>query len=376
MISIKNKKICYGCFACVNSCPQKCIEMKTDKDGFFYPIVDELRCTNCGVCDNKCVSNFSKYKTTEITNAYAAYSRKDSIIRNSSSGGIFSELADYILRQGGIVFGASFDSEWNVVHISISSFSEIGKLQGSKYIQSDMKMMYEQVKTLLNEGKKILFVSTPCQIAGLSSYLSKKFENLYLIDLVCHGVSSQKFWSMYLSEFKKRGISSISFRNKDFGWKNYNIKISFCDGKAYQSTPEADYFMKAFTGNLNLRPSCYKCKFKGSYRYSDLTLADFWGVEKLNLKIVNDNGISLVIANSMKGLHLLNEIRMNVELEEVSIDEAIKYNSAYVQPTIEPVNREGFMEFVRTGSYSKLKKKYLHDSVRIRLYRLKKKLQR
>lgn len=373
---VKNKEICYGCFACVNSCPQKCIEMKMDVDGFFYPIVDELRCINCGVCDNKCVSNSSIYKKTEIANAYAAYSRTDSIIRNSSSGGIFSELADYILRQGGTVFGASFDSEWNVVHISISSFSEIGKLQGSKYIQSDMKMVYEQVKTLLNEGKKILFVSTPCQIAGLSSYLSKKYENLYLIDLVCHGVSSQKFWSMYLSEFKKRGINSISFRNKDFGWKNYNIKIKFCDGKVYQSTPEEDYFMKAFTGNLNLRPSCYKCKFKGSYRDSDLTLADFWGVEKLNLKIANGNGTSLVIVNSMKGMHLLNDIRMNVELEEVSIDEAIKYNDAYVQPTIEPVNREEFMDYVRTGSYSKLKHKYLHDSVRVRLYRLKKKLQR
>lgn len=333
MIKIKNKSECSGCHACFNICPKQCITMTYDSEGFLYPVVDMSACIDCGLCEKVCHVHAAIQNKAE-PKAYACYSLNEEIRAESSSGGMFSLFADNILEKGGAVFGAAFDDNLNVKHICIDSKEQLYKLRGSKYVQSTIGDTYKKAKELLENGKTVLFTGTPCQIQGLRHYLGKDYDNLYTQDIICHGVPSVKLWDKYLKHIKSLHKSDIStqiqpfFRDKTSGWLNYSVKVRLKDGTAHCQSHKKDPFMQMFLSDKALRPSCYSCAYKGIYRDSDITLADFWGADKQVPDMFDDRGTSLLFVNTQKGAALFSEIMGLCKYKEVSANDAVKRNPA------------------------------------------------
>ncbi|WP_370840239.1 Coenzyme F420 hydrogenase/dehydrogenase, beta subunit C-terminal domain [Megamonas funiformis] len=333
MIEIKNKKDCCGCYACYNICPKECITMESDNEGFWYPKIDKDKCINCNLCEKVCpiINPVKRANSKKI--AYAGINKDDQIRVKSSSGGIFSILAEYIIKNNGIIYGASFDENFNIKHKRILCNTDLDLLRGSKYVQSSIGDIYKQVKSDLESNRQVLFTGTPCQVEGLRSYLRKEYVNLITMDFICHGVPSPLVWKKYLEEMKKskqENIKNIYFRNKDIGWKVFSLKIIF-DEKIYINNLSKDLFMKGFLQDVYLRPSCYSCKFKKINRVSDITVADFWGIENILPKMDDDKGTSLIVIHSEKGEQLFDKLSETMILNEVNLNEAIKYNPSMIK---------------------------------------------
>ena len=364
MIEIKNKTMCSGCHACYNICPQSAIIMAEDEKGFKYPKIDKEKCINCGLCEKICPILNIKNKEHEIS-AYAVINKDEKVRLDSSSGGVFNLIANYVLDQKGIVFGATFDKDMLVKHISINNKNDIPKLMTSKYLQSVIGDTYKECKKYLNKGKKVLFTGTPCQIEGLLSYLNKEYDNLYTQDIICHGVPSPKIWKMYLKKLNKNtGQSPIqtNFRQKNSGWDLFELSILYPDS-SYECSHNADVYMQAFLSNYTLRDSCYNCSFKKISRLSDITLGDFWGIDKID-KSMNDNkGTSLVIINSKKGEELLNILKKKCKIKAVDFDNSIKYNPAYFQSCNMPNKREEFFSEINEDNFDQVVNKYTKKSI-------------
>ncbi len=351
MILIKDKKMCSGCSACSNVCPQKCIEMVSDSEGFVYPIINTSKCINCNRCEKSCPI-INKTSTQREPHAYAAYSLNDEIISNSSSGGIFSELALQVLNAGGIIFGAALDENYNLKHIYIDSQDNLYKLQGSKYFQSNIGDSFACAKKFLDSGKTVLFSGTPCQIEGLLSFLNKKYDNLITQDIICHGVPSPLAWKKYFEHISSNSeVKRVNFRDKKLGWKNFSLKISFSDGTEQTKSLSEDLFMKGFLADLYLRPSCYSCSFKSLKRRSDITLADFWGIQYICPEMHNEQGVSLTFINSEKGKELWKKIEPQIKYKEVDLNASIKYNSAAIKSPPENKYRKTFFEKLTHNSF-------------------------
>lgn len=363
MIEIKDKKDCSGCNACKNICPKNAIEMVNDEKGFRYPRVNRDLCIECNLCNKICpVKNELKINNNPI--AYACYNKNLEERLNSSSGGIFILLAKQILEKGGYVVGATYDEEFNVKHTIINDFKDIKLLQTSKYVQSDVGDIYIRVKELLEGGKHILFTGTPCQIEGLNSFLGKKYDKLYLQDIICHGVPSPLVWKKYIayrSEKDNEKPININFRNKDNGWKKFNLKFQYTN-KEYKNNQTKDYYLLAFLKNVILRDSCYDCSFKKKNRISDITLADFWGIENILPDLFDDKGTSLVIINSDKGKELFEKIDKDIVKKEISFEDAIKFNKNMTFSVEKNKNRDKFFENLNNISFDKLCKKYVLDN--------------
>lgn len=353
MIKITDKHKCCGCTACVNVCPKNCISMSADKEGFLYPVVDFVKCIDCGLCEQVCpVLRPVKNETEPLV--YAAVNNDESVRLQSSSGGIFTLLAESVLDREGVVFGACFDQNWNVVHDYTETKEGLAKFRGSKYVQSHVGNCFIQVKTFLDSGREVLFSGTPCQVAGLKNYLHKPYSNLFTVDLVCHGVPSPEVWRRYLQEavcrvygIKKKNlinlgeyISDISFRAKDKGWKKYNIKIIFCNGKVEMMPFFENSYMNVFLSDLSLRPSCYACPTKLHHVQSDITLADFWGVNEIKPDIDDDKGCGLILINCEEKLDFL--YKMNCQLLQQQLERVVEYNPCILSTVNEPANRDFF----------------------------------
>lgn len=353
MIKITDKHKCCGCTACVNVCPKNCISMSADKEGFLYPVVDFVKCIDCGLCEQVCpVLRPVKNETEPLV--YAAVNNDESVRLQSSSGGIFTLLAESVLDRGGVVFGACFDRNWNVVHDYTETKEGLAKFRGSKYVQSHVGNCFIQVKTFLDSGREVLFSGTPCQVAGLKNYLRKPYSNLFTVDLVCHGVPSPEVWRRYLQEavcrvygIKKKNlinldeyISDISFRAKDKGWKKYNIKIIFRNGKVEMMPFFENSYMNVFLSDLSLRPSCYACPTKLHHVQSDITLADFWGVNEIKPDIDDDKGCGLILINCEEKLDFL--YKMNCQLLQQQLERVVEYNPCILSTVNEPANRDFF----------------------------------
>lgn len=367
MIKIKNKELCSGCHSCFNVCPQQCIKMTADFEGFLYPVIDMENCIDCGLCEKACPI-INGYNGAAKGKAYACIN-KDEVIRiNSSSGGIFTLIATEILKTGGIVFGAAFDEELNVHHIEVDSRKDLNLLRGSKYLQSRIGDTYKKVENYLKENRSVLFSGTPCQISGLKSYLKKDYDNLILQDIICHGVPSIYVWQQYLKFRKKTAEQDVdrnilpSFRLKDNGWKNYLLSINFVGEKEYKCIASQDIYIKAFLNNLSLRPSCYACHSKSIVRESDITLADFWGIENVLPEMFDDKGTSLVLVNSEKGRLLFENVADKMICKEVNIDDAIKYNPSAIKSVNRPKNRDKFMNLILNIDFDKAVSKCLKVS--------------
>jgi len=362
-----SSKQCYGCTACMNACPKNCISMQEDSEGFLYPHIDQEICVRCGVCETVCPIYTYAPPQSGTSTAYAAINLSDGVRDKSSSGGIFSLLATYILNKQGIIFGAVLDDNLEVKHISVSSHEELYKLQGSKYVQSDIRGIYKQVKAYLKQGKYVLFSGTPCQVEGLRLFLKSNYQSLFLVDIICHGVPSPLVWREYLNyivhKFKKE-IKYIYFRDKKNGWLNFCLSIHFADNSIEYINRSNDYFFRAFLHNISLRPCCSACLFKHKNRNSDITLADFWGIEHIFPAMHDDHGTSLILVHSKKGQELLHAIENKICYKSVALDIAAQYNSAMTRSVAAHPKRNKFFSSLGTLPFNELVIKYCTDSDR------------
>ena len=339
MIRFSDKHNCCGCEACIQRCPKHCITPVRDDEGFLYPLVDEAACIDCGLCEKACPV-INQQKPRRPLYAYAAINPDEDIRRNSSSGGVFTVLAENVIAEGGVVFGAMFNERWEVVHGQIENIGELDKLRGSKYVQSRIGTSYQAVETSLKAGRKVLFSGTSCQVAGLKKFLRKEYDQLFTVDVVCHGVPSPLLWKEYLASLDASApIQSINMKDKTDGWMGYKMTIKGAQNTLSERASINKYLL-AFSQNLSLRPSCYQCPAKSGKSGSDITLADYWGVEKLLPEMYDNKGTSFVCVNTLRGESALGRIDITMKLADYSL--SVPYNSCLERSTKEPKERAAF----------------------------------
>lgn len=373
-INIIEKARCSGCHACYVGCPENCISMVEDSEGFLYPKVDNNKCNNCGLCEKICpILNYRYPEKDSCGLTFAAINNDESIRLKSSSGGVFTAIAEKVIELGGVVFGAAFDEEFLVKTIYVESVNDLEKLRGSKYVQSIIGDTYRQAKEFLEAGRFVLFSGTPCQIGGLYSFLQKKYNNLLTVDFICHGVPSPLAWKKYLDYVKNNAsasISDISFRFKENGWKDYSVRFKFTNGEDFISKSKNNPYMFVFLNNYSLRPSCYDCYFKSDNHISDITLADFWGVEQEHPEMDDNIGTSLVIINSNAGKSVFDCVSNTLKYISVNFEKSIKYNPCYYCSVLEPVEREIFFKKIEKHGFNIIVKR-IERSEKINAFKLK-----
>lgn len=351
---------CTGCAACAQRCPRTCIEMRRDAEGFLYPVICRDSCVQCGLCYSVCPV-INPHNSTHAPTAYAVKCTDEEIRANSSSGGAFTLLAEYVLDAGGVVFGAGFDETLNVVHTAVETKTSLGRLRGSKYVQSDIGTAYEQAKQYLDSGRMVYFSGTPCQIEGLLNFLGRPYERLITQDLVCHGVPSPMVWRRYLQAMQKKYRASakkINFRYKVPSWRRYGLQMEFSDGGQRVNPRADDFYMRSFLADLCLRPSCYSCTFKKMNRACDFTLADFWGIQNYLPELDDDKGTSLVVCHTPKALALFERIQNRLICAPASLSDAVKHNTAMIQSAQRPAMREAFMLQIQKKPFFDVARKF------------------
>ena len=376
MINIQNKYECCGCSACVQKCPKQCIFIKEDEEGFLYPVLNSQDCIDCGICEKVCpvLHQADERKPLKV---YAVKNRNEEIRKQSSSGGVFTLLAEEVIKEGGVVFGARFDEKWEVKHDFTETMEGLGAFRGSKYVQSRLEDNYQKAEAFLKQGRKVLFSGTPCQVAGLKLFLHKEYDNLLTVDFVCHGVPSPGVWRQYLKETIARmcdknsvssdpismanaHVESISFRNKQFGWKKFSfaLTLSAMARSGVKNTVSLNEvfpqntFMKGFLANLYLRPSCYACPAKCGISGSDITIGDLWGAPSIIGQDDDDKGTSLVLIN--KDIPYLKN-HLSLWVKEIDYSSVLVYNPSIERSVEEPKKRTLF--------YSSLKRGYCMEKV-------------
>ena len=371
MIEIKDTSNCSGCHACANACLKNCIDLISDEEGFWYPQVDKGKCIDCGLCKKVCPI-IHKWQPDEsrTTKAIAAINMNEDIRLKSSSGGVFTLIAEEIINQGGVVFGAAFADDFRSVHhICVDNTDDLNKLRGSKYVQSKIGDSYKQAKDYLDSGRTVLFTGTPCQIGGLYSYLRKQYDNLLTQDIICHGVPSPMVWEKYVDEREQKAASTTQrmiFKYKKYGWKSYAVLFEFSNNTAYVKNHREDSFMKAFLLNSSLRPSCYACSFRGIKRQADVTLADFWGVHNVAPNMDDDKGTSLILIHSIKGKKLFDNISDKIRSLEVDTEVITRFNPAIIKSVLANKKRSAFFKAIqRADCFEKAVKKVSKESIYI-----------
>lgn len=373
MIEIKEKSQCCGCTACSSVCPKKAIVMKQDEEGFMYPIIDKSKCVNCGLCDKVCpIKNVKENKNSQ--HAYIFQNADDKIRRESTSGGAFTAIAEYVIDNNGIVYGAVFDDKYKVIHKGIDNKEELYKFRNSKYVQSEMENCYSEIKEYLNKGKLVCFSGTSCQVEGLKNYLGKHYENLILVDVVCRAVPSPLIWKKYLNMRKKqyKDISKIMFRDKYYGYKYSNLSIynKNSDKKQeYHKGVDSDPYLRAFFTNICDRPSCYECKFKKLHRESDISIWDCFNVEKFDKNFDDDKGTSRVLTHTENGKNIIDILNQKNKVAEIDVEKATNGFFAMFQPVKKNGKREQFFKDANQLSEEELFNKYFADTIKVKIER-------
>ena len=329
MLEITSKNNCTGCSACANICPRGCIRMTADYEGFLYPEVKEEMCMDCGLCEKVCPM-LHKPKQHDILAVYGAKNKQDEVRLMSSSGGMFTLFAEEILQQGGVVCGAVLDEQLVVRHILTDNVADLPKLRGSKYVQSEIGDIYGEIRKILREGKKVLFSGTPCQVAGLKGYLVKPFSNLFTVDVVCHGVPSPKVYQKHLAELAQEASESVvqvRFRDKTKGWKRGET-LFLTEHQRLGASKRKDTYMRLFLNNVSIRPSCGECAFNNKRSVADITIADYWGIDKQFPEFDDDKGVTLVLVNSKVGAALLAQVEDRAVLLKTDFAKGAEYNLA------------------------------------------------
>ena len=319
----KRKEDCNGCKICALRCPVNCIKMVEDEEGFLYPEIDEEKCIHCNKCRNIC-SNSNIIKREEI-DAYAVINKDDEIRKKSSSGGVFSLLANYVLKNNGIVFGVCYNEKMEVTHESAQTKEECIKFRGSKYVRSNTKDTFKEIEKILLNNKLVLFTGTPCQVNALIKFLQKPYEKLITCNIICHANPSPKVFRNYIKELEKiknKKIINIEFRSKENGWRNSKPIIYYEDGEKQ----EEDTFHKAFVTELINRPSCYECQFATNPAIGDFTIGDFWGVEEFEKEMDDGEGTSILLVNTKKAKGIFELLSGNMRYKKVTLQQALAKN--------------------------------------------------
>lgn len=341
MIDIINKQDCCGCNACGDICAKGAITFQKDNEGFLYPVVDKEKCIDCGLCDKICPNTHSvelKKNDFEKPVCFAAIHKNLEIRFDSTSGGAFSALAKKAYQQKWYVGGAIWNEDWTVSQFISNNKKDLERLRSSKYIQSDSRGIYKQIKELLIAGEHVLICGTPCQIAGLKSFLRKDYENLVTVDFICQYVNSPLIWGKYIEYLEKEHKSKVVYikdKNKEIGWRSLCNKVVFENGDVVYDSYNVNHFRRCYMQlGIASRPSCYHCQYKGFPRIADITIADFWGVEKYLPKEFDNNlGTSLIMCNSQKGLDYFDDkVKKNLEVLSIDLENTLGKNPALTVP--------------------------------------------
>ena len=352
MIDIKQKKDCCGCNACYDICPKQCITLKTDQEGFWYPVVDKSACIDCHLCEKTCPQLHAeelKKNEFETPVCFAAIHKSIETRFASTTGGMFSALAEQMYREGGYVGGAIYREDWSVAHFISNDPDDLKRLRQSKYSQSDTRGFFKEVRRLLAAGEKVLVCGSPCQMAALRRFLGKNYDSLIIVDYICKSITSPLFYQKYLDFWERKAGSklvSFKFKDKELGWRNLVKRFDFKNGKTmYSRAKDNDLYSSAYHGHIVSRPSCYDCQFKGFPRMADITIADFWGCEKkAEYRQLDDNaGTSAVIINNSHGLEFFKKIEKHICCVPADIKDMIPGNPALLHSEKHPAaNREAF----------------------------------
>lgn len=372
-----DKSNCSGCGACFNVCNHDAISMREDEYGFFYPYIDQAKCVNC----NRCVNVCNRTKECELQTpieAYAATHKDKNVLLNSSSGGVFSALAEYVLSQSGAVCGCIYDDGLMPMHICTESSKGVLLMRKSKYTQSDIGLVYREISNRLKNGQLVLFTGTPCQVAGLYSLVGSKYTNLITVDLICHGVPSRSIYKQFLEYLEnkyKTKITAFDFRSKKYKWQRFTAEFKTSNGKTVNIGKVNEFYFPAFTGGNILRESCFNCRFACAERVGDITMGDFWGHAALKLKCDKINGVSVFTINTSKALPFLDILSEKLILDKIDYQVAIQGNTCLRHPTAKGEKWEKYMQAAKNHEISKLahsyraksKKKILRGKIKLLL---------
>ena len=349
MIDYDFDKNCYGCRNCENICPTKAIKMKENNEGFLMPVIDKEKCINCGLCDKKCpfLNIEENEEKIKLNKWYACYMKDEKKREESSSGGIFPILAEWILKNDGYVCGCIWNKKLEAIHIVTNKPEDINKMKGSKYVQSDLKEVVVEIKVLLRKNKYVLFTGTPCQVAAIKSYFQNE-QNLYAMAVICEGVASPKVWRKYKEYTEKLNnskLKNVKFRSKDIGWEPPVMKEFFDNGKVKsQLTYSTNMYGKGYLQGLYYRKSCNNCEYKFKNYNADLIVGDLWGADKELLKETKNKGISAVLINTKKGERIFNEIQNKIIFKLIDAKKVIEQNKMVVQSMECHINRDKFFK--------------------------------
>ena len=350
---------CSLCKACYNICPVNAISFSKKYNTFDYPIIDDKKCIHCNICEKACPS-LHQFNQNTMKECYAIENQNDEIRKKSTSGGVFFELANYILKQNGYVCGCIMDENHHAKHILSNKIEDVYKMMGSKYVQSDIKYVYKEVKMQLLKSKPILFTGCPCQIAGLKQFLNNDYNNLVCMDVICHGITSQSYLNSYLDFIEKKyksKVKKINFRDKIYGHHCSSVKVTFNNHKEINEPITVNPYMKSFLNNYMLKDSCFKCKYKNFKSLSDITVGDFWGYEVIGND--DNHGVSAVIINTLKGKKIISQCSFN--LIKVHYEDIYKYNKSLEHSAIYNKNSIDFKELYEKCGFEKVYSKYLKE---------------
>lgn len=373
MIEITDKSQCCGCTACSSICPKKAIVMKQDEEGFVYPIIDKTKCVNCGLCDKACPVKNAKEDIFE-QKAYLVNNENEEIRKDSTSGGAFTPIAEYVLDKGGVVFGVTFDKNYSVIHTYVENKEELSKFRGSKYVQSFLGDSFKQVKEFLNNDRFVCFSGTPCQIEGLKSFLQKDYKKLITVDVMCHAAPSPLVWKKYLnyemSKLKGNEIEKVLFRDKSkYGYKYSTMTIK-TDKDEYSRGVETDPYLRAFFGDLSDRPSCYDCKFKKQCHVSDFTIWDCFVVDNFDKNLDDDKGTSRILVNTENGRNVFEEIKENFNYTEVETQSLVKNVKEMLHSVEMNERRTQFFKDLNGMKEEEFFKKWFPDTIKVKAERI------
>lgn len=343
-IEILDKKECTGCQACKERCPKHCVTMQSDSEGFLYPVVDIAVCVNCGLCRKVC-HELHPFAVVKPMDCLAVKVHNENIRVKSSSGGMFTLLATYVLNKGGVVFGARFDNNWQVIMDYTESLDGLGPFRGSKYIQASNEGAFTLVEKFLKEGRVVLYTGTHCQIAALRRFLGKEYEHLLAVDFLCHGVPSPLLWHKYIKEITSDNISiikAVSFRKKSVGWKKFQLSIQMKDDTNIEEIFSDNLYMKAFLSDMSLRPSCYHCKSRNGCSGSDITIGDHWAIQSICQNFDDDKGTSMVLVNTEKGICVWNILNEQTDYIRTDFEDSKNWNGAFYLTLEEHLHRKEF----------------------------------
>lgn len=371
-MKIESLKNCSGCHSCFSSCPKNAISMKENVEGFLYPVIDDSLCIKCGKCEKVCsVLNNEKIKSEKIPEAYAIINNDEKIRLESSSGGVFSAIAEKVIEQNGIVFGVKLNENQVAIHSFTDNLEGLAEFRGSKYVQSDIGKSFLECKSFLEQERYVLFTGTPCQIEGLKKFLGKNYENLLCMDIICHGVPSPKLWKHYVNFQEKKIASRVvktAFRRKNDGWKQFSLSFTFANDSEYCASFNKDSYLQLFLKDVCLRESCYQCSSKKLNRVSDITVADFWGIQNELPEMDDDKGTSFVLVHSEKGKKIISELE-NCRIKKINAEIGIKYNPSMIKSVTKPKLRGTFYSDLEKLPFAELVKKYTYISFFKHCYR-------